>query len=68
MCIEMNSLRNQVIELVDCLADFDKQKIYQVKVPFIDVVDELICEWFDDIYQPKSEHFSQEFSKIEKEY
>lgn len=45
--------RNRIVEMLTILSSEDEQRSYQKNVPYINVPDELLCQWFDDLDMPK---------------
>ena len=43
------AFREQVLDHLEMLGDFQRQLDYQRNVPIADVVAELLCQWFDDL-------------------
>ncbi|RZI56136.1 MAG: hypothetical protein EOP14_05960 [Pseudomonas sp.] len=64
----MISYRERVRLHVELLAAPGEQAEYQAKVPAVNVVNELVNQWFDDLYQPTFEAFSSEFTAQELEH
>jgi hypothetical protein len=60
-------LRNNIVGLVRLLASKDEQLAYQRDVPIANVPAELVCMWFDDLYHPYDNVFSEVFSPAECE-
>jgi hypothetical protein len=48
-----DSRREQFRELLQLLASEDEQLAYERNVPHVDITDELVCMWFDDLYHEK---------------
>lgn len=61
-----NVLRQEIIEFLKLLGNKENQLKYQNEVPSINVINELICEWFDDLYHPLQDSFLNSFSDVEK--
>ena len=60
---ERQEISRQVIkEQLQLLASVEEQLDYQRQVPGINVIDELVCGWFDDSYRPDDEIFVTGFS------
>jgi hypothetical protein len=64
----MNPFRVDIVNLLNVIADFNAQIEYQEAVPRVGVPDELICQWFDDLYHPSAEIFINAFNEEEKDY
>ena len=62
----MNPFRVDVVNLLNLIADYPSQKKYQESVPYIGIPDEIVCQWFDDLYHPDAEIFTSAFSEEEK--
>ena len=60
----MNAHRINIIGLVQIFASDAEQNAYRQRVQ-INVVDELICQWFDDFYHPGLPEFAAAFSESE---
>ena len=45
--------RSRVIEMLTILSSEEEQVSYQKNVPYINVPDELLCQWFDGLDMPK---------------
>ena len=50
----MNPPKANTINVVQLIADVDRQKEYERSVPITDVLAELVCQWFDDCYHSES--------------
>ena len=59
------TLRNNVIDILDLLGDYEAQKDYANKVSDYIAIQEMICMWFDDNYNPDSSNFIKGFSDNE---
>jgi hypothetical protein len=59
------TVRNNIIEILDLLGDYDKQIEYAKTVGDVIAIQEMICMWFDDKYHPQSENFIKAFSENE---
>jgi len=54
-----------VIELLKLLASEENQLAYERNVQHVDITSELVCMWFDDLYQPHDAFFISCFSADE---
>lgn len=59
------TLRKNVIDILDLLSDYEAQKDYAYKVSDYIAIQEMICMWFDDNYNPDSSNFIKGFSDNE---
>jgi hypothetical protein len=59
-------LRQEVLRLLRLISSVDLQVQYENDVPIADVPGELVCQWFDDLYHPKSTLFQAAFSEVER--
>lgn len=59
------SYRDSLIQIIGILASAREQLDYERNVPIAYVPDELVCQFFDDHYHPKSLQFIAEFSQKE---
>lgn len=57
--------RDRLIEVIGTLSSGAEQLAYQEQVPIAYVPDELVCQFFDDSFHPKSPEFTGEFSNDE---
>ena len=64
---QARTLRQNLVELLELLADRDAQIRYGQGVPVADVPAELVCMWFDDGYHPDDSAFESAFSPREME-
>lgn len=62
---DRNMRRQHVCQVLDLLADANKQLQYQRDVPHVEVSIELPSLWFDDTYHPESSGFQEAFSRPE---
>jgi hypothetical protein len=62
-----DELRKSIIEHLQLLSSFEAQIEYERTVPLADVPAELVCIWFDDLYQPDSQLFQAAFTRSERE-
>lgn len=51
---ECPTYRERVIEVLELISSEEAQKSYQKEVPFVNVPDEILCMWFDDLRMPES--------------
>ena len=58
-------LRKNVIEDLHLLASTKEQVKFQRQVPFVNISNELVCNWFDGSYHPVDEAFCGAFSEAE---
>jgi hypothetical protein len=63
--MEMKILRQQGIEILRLISSVDKQIEYERDVPIANVPSELVCQWFDDFYHPRSPQFKAAFDAEE---
>ncbi len=61
----MSVHREPIQSHLELLANPAEQADYQAKVPAVNVVNELVNQWFGDLYHPMSEAFTSEFSAKE---
>ena len=59
------SYRSSYINLLTTLSSGQEQLDYEKNVPIAYVPGELLCQFFDDLYHPKSNDFVNEFSEDE---
>jgi hypothetical protein len=59
------TVRNNIIEILDLLGNYDMQIEYAKTVGDLIAIQEMICMWFDDKYHPQSENFIKAFSENE---
>jgi len=57
--------RPQLVGFLELLASREKQLDYQRRVPFVNIKNELLCMWFDDLYVPEDQIFKRAFSDEE---
>lgn len=55
--IDPKQYRKEIMVLLELLASKEKQLEYQKNVPYVNVRDELVCMWFDDLYHPEDAYF-----------
>ncbi len=60
------NLRESLIDLLRTIASVDEQLNYEKRVPIANVLDELICGWFDDLYNPNTTLFETAFNSQER--
>lgn len=58
-------IRHGIRELLALLADPERQRAYERNVPIAHVPAELVCMWFDDLYQSDDAAFRRAFSAPE---
>jgi hypothetical protein len=58
-------IRDGIRDLLALLADPERQRAYERKVPIAHVPAELVCMWFDDLYHPDDAAFVRAFSTPE---
>ena len=58
-------LKQRLIDELEMLSSEKAQLNYEHSVPHVDITRELICGWFDDIYQPDDSQFTSCFTKTE---
>ena len=63
----MNPFRVDIVNLLNVISDYETQIEYQQAVPYVGVPDELVCQWFDDLYHPTAEIFIAAFDEDEKQ-
>ena len=54
-------------ELLQLLSSKEEQQQYQVVVPIANVPAELLSQWFDDHYHPKTDWFREAFTSKERD-
>jgi hypothetical protein len=57
--------RRQIREMLQLLASEEEQLDYERNVPHVDITVELICMWFDDLYDAKRAAADSTFSDTE---
>ncbi len=60
------SRREQIRELLQLLATEEEQLAYERDVPHVDITAELVCMWFDDLYNSGYDVTAPTFSESEK--
>jgi hypothetical protein len=60
------SRRQQFRELLQLLACEDEQLAYERSVPHVDITVELVCMWFDDLYDEKYAASDPAFTDVER--
>jgi hypothetical protein len=60
------SRRGQIRELLRLLGSEDEQLAYERKVPNVDITGELICMWFDDLYDAEHAEADPTFTESER--
>jgi len=63
----MNPFRVDIVNLLNLIADYKSQIEYQEAVPYVGVPDEMVCQWFDDLYHPDAEIFQSAFFEEEQQ-
>lgn len=64
---DVQQTRQVFRELLQLLSSKEEQQQYQVAVPIADVPAELLCQWFDDHYHPKTDWFQGAFTSEERD-
>jgi hypothetical protein len=59
------SSRRKIKEVLQLLSSVEEQLEYQRNVPHVNIVGELICDWFDHSYWPDDKDFVSGFSEAE---
>ncbi|MBI5380584.1 MAG: hypothetical protein HZA31_01665 [Opitutae bacterium] len=59
------SRREQISELLQLLASEEEQLAYERNVPHVDITAELVCMWFDELYDAK--HVATDFTFSDNE-
>jgi len=62
---QSKSLRNNIIDILDLLGDYEAQTDYAKKVSDSIAIHEMICLWFEDNYNPDNINLINEFSENE---
>jgi len=57
--------RKNIKENLQTLSSTEEQLDYQRNVPHVNIIDELVCGWFDDTYWPDDKIFRSGFSEEE---
>jgi hypothetical protein len=57
MPVEIPNRKPVIVELLRLLASEEKQLAYERNVPCVDITNELVCIWFDDLYLPGDAFF-----------
>jgi hypothetical protein len=60
------SRRGQIRELLQLLASEKEQLDYERNVPHVDITAELLCMWFDDLYDSEHAATDSTFSDAER--
>ena len=60
------SRRKQIRELLQLLSSEEEQLAYERNVPHVDITAELVCMWFDDLYDAKEAAHDSAFSSDEQ--
>lgn len=60
------SRRGQIRELLQLLASEEEQLTYACRVPHVDITAELVCMWFNDLYDTKQAATNSAFSGDEQ--
>jgi hypothetical protein len=60
------SRRGRIRELLQLLASEEEQLAYERNVPHVDITAELVCMWFDDLYDTKHAATDSTFSGDEQ--
>ena len=60
------SRRGQIRELLQLLATEEEQLAYERNVPHVDITAELVCMWFNDLYDAKHAATDSTFSDSER--
>jgi hypothetical protein len=47
------------------LSSETEQRGYEKRAPYLNVADELVCQWFDDLYQPQDDNWRAVFLPAE---
>src|ERR1041385_4150611 len=58
--------RKRFVELLQLLASEEQQLAYERDVPNVDITAELLCMWFDDLYDSKHADSDSSFSADER--
>jgi hypothetical protein len=61
----MNTHRANIISILQLISSPAEQSEYQRRVPWVNVANELVNQWFDDFYHPGSSQFEAAFSSGE---
>jgi hypothetical protein len=60
------SRRAQLRELLQLLASADQQLAYESNVPHVDITVELVCMWFDDLYDQNHAATDPTFAEVDR--
>jgi hypothetical protein len=61
----MNPHRANIINTLQLIASAEAALEYQAQLPSVSVSRELVNQWFDDFYHPRSPQFKAAFSDVE---
>jgi hypothetical protein len=61
------NLRETLLGVLRTFASPDAQREYQAAVPFVNLPDELFCQWGDDVYHPDAAVFQLAFTPTERQ-
>jgi hypothetical protein len=59
-------LRENLIDILSTIASTEKLLEYEKQTPIANVLDELVCGWFDDLYHPNTTLFESAFNSQER--
>jgi hypothetical protein len=65
--VSSDKFRSAIITVLQLLSSKQRQLDFQKKSPSSNVALELLCLWFDDLYNPGSQLFNRSFSTTELE-
>jgi len=65
MAVDTQTIRKNLVGLLRLLSSEAEQVAYQQVVPYVNVPDELLCMWFDDLYHPEDPFFGLCFTQPE---
>ena len=57
MIADVSAYRNSIIRLLRLVNSETEQRAYEKRAPYANVADELVCQWFDDLYHPEDENW-----------
>ena len=64
---DIQQTRQVFCELLQLLSSKEEQQQYQVAVPTANVPAELLCHWFGDHYNPRTDWFQEAFTSEERD-
>ncbi len=65
MAVDPQIIRKNLVGLLRLLSSEAEQLAYQQVVPYVNVPEELLCMWFNDLYHPEDPFFRSCFTQPE---